>query len=64
VSEYPCAEGDPYYPIPRPENAVVYRKYQALADELRRQQTIFDGLFRNQKQWIDATDAVRRTGSS
>jgi UDP-galactopyranose mutase len=32
VSEYSCAEGDPYYPIPRPENAVLYRKYQALAE--------------------------------
>jgi UDP-galactopyranose mutase len=32
VYEYSCAEGDPYYPIPRPENAVLYRKYQALAE--------------------------------
>ena len=32
VYEYPCAEGDPYYPIPRPENAVLYSKYQALAE--------------------------------
>jgi len=32
VYEYPCAEGDPYYPIPRPENAELYRKYKALAD--------------------------------
>lgn len=32
VYEYPKAEGDPYYPIPRPENAEVYRKYEALAD--------------------------------
>jgi UDP-galactopyranose mutase len=32
VSEYPCAEGDPYYPIPRPENTALYRKYQALAE--------------------------------
>ena len=31
-TEYPAAEGDPYYPIPRPENAELYRKYQALAD--------------------------------
>ena len=31
-TEYPTAEGDPYYPIPRPENAELYRKYQALAD--------------------------------
>ncbi|MCP9494049.1 MAG: UDP-galactopyranose mutase [Pyrinomonadaceae bacterium MAG19_C2-C3] len=32
VYEYPRAEGDPYYPIPRPENAEVYKKYKALAD--------------------------------
>jgi UDP-galactopyranose mutase len=32
VYEYPKAEGDPYYPIPRPENAEVYRRYKALAD--------------------------------
>lgn len=31
VTEYPRAEGDPYYPIPRPENAELYRKYEALA---------------------------------
>ncbi|PAU56490.1 UDP-galactopyranose mutase [Pseudomonas indica] len=30
--EYPSAEGDPYYPIPRPENAELYKRYQALAD--------------------------------
>jgi UDP-galactopyranose mutase len=33
VYEYPRAEGDPYYPIPRPENAVLYKKYKALAEE-------------------------------
>src|SRR5687767_8384912 len=32
VYEYPRAEGDPYYPIPRPENAEIYAKYKALAD--------------------------------
>jgi UDP-galactopyranose mutase len=32
VYEFPKAEGDPYYPIPRPENADLYKKYQALAD--------------------------------
>ena len=32
VYEFPQAEGDPYYPIPRPENAVLYRKYQELAN--------------------------------
>ncbi|MEQ7918376.1 UDP-galactopyranose mutase [Xanthomonas sp. WHRI 1810A] len=30
--EFPCAEGDPYYPIPRPENAELYKRYSALAD--------------------------------
>jgi UDP-galactopyranose mutase len=32
VYEYPRADGDPYYPIPRPENTVLYGKYQALAE--------------------------------
>jgi UDP-galactopyranose mutase len=31
VYEYPQAEGDPYYPIPRAENAELYRRYQELA---------------------------------
>lgn len=30
VSEYPQSEGDPYYPIPRPENEVLFKKYQEL----------------------------------
>jgi len=29
--EYPCADGDPYYPIPRPENRALYERYRALA---------------------------------
>jgi UDP-galactopyranose mutase len=32
VYEYPQAEGDPYYPIPRPENAELYKQYKELAD--------------------------------
>lgn len=32
VYEFPRAEGDPYYPIPRKENTEVYTKYKALAD--------------------------------
>lgn len=32
VYEYPLAEGDPYYPIPRRENADIYRQYQELAE--------------------------------
>ncbi len=33
VYEYPRAEGDPYYPIPRRENADIYKQYQQLADQ-------------------------------
>ena len=32
VYEYPRAEGDPYYPVPQPENALLYKRYQMLAD--------------------------------
>jgi UDP-galactopyranose mutase len=34
VYEFPRAEGDPYYPVPRPENAEVYKKYQQLAESI------------------------------
>jgi UDP-galactopyranose mutase len=32
VREYPRAEGDPYYPVPRPENEALFKRYRALAD--------------------------------
>ncbi|SDW64864.1 UDP-galactopyranose mutase [Pseudomonas syringae] len=31
--EFPSAEGDPYYPIPRQENTELYKRYKALADQ-------------------------------
>ena len=34
VYEYPCAEGDPYYPVPRPENAALYKRYEEDADAM------------------------------
>lgn len=34
VFEFPTAEGDPYYPIPRPENAALYKRYQDRATQL------------------------------
>jgi UDP-galactopyranose mutase len=33
VYEYPQADGDPYYPVPKPENAALYREYQTLAEQ-------------------------------
>jgi UDP-galactopyranose mutase len=32
VYEIPRADGDPYYPVPRPENNQLYQRYKALAD--------------------------------
>jgi len=31
VYEYPIDDGEPYYPVPRPENAALYERYRALA---------------------------------
>ena len=33
VYEYPCDGGDPYYPVPRPDNAATYKRYEALATQ-------------------------------
>jgi UDP-galactopyranose mutase len=41
VYEYPTDEGDPYYPIPRPENKVLYEKYQSLTEGMTN--TFFTG---------------------
>lgn len=31
MREYPQAEGEPYYPVPREENEALFRRYEALA---------------------------------
>lgn len=33
VREYPQAQGDPYYPIPREENEALFKRYQLLAKQ-------------------------------
>jgi UDP-galactopyranose mutase len=30
VSDYPVSDGDPYYPIPGPENEALFKRYAAL----------------------------------
>lgn len=35
VREYPQAEGDPYYPVPRVENDALFKRYEALAADDR-----------------------------
>ena len=32
VYEYPSGEGEPYYPVPRPENQQIFEMYRELAD--------------------------------
>jgi len=32
VREYPESDGDPYYPIPRPDNEALFKRYLALAE--------------------------------
>jgi UDP-galactopyranose mutase len=32
VREYPQAEGDPYYPVPRPENEALFKKYAEMGE--------------------------------
>ncbi len=34
VREFPSAEGDPYYPVPRPETKALYARYRSLAESL------------------------------
>jgi len=30
VREFPCDEGDPYYPVPRPEHEALFKRYESL----------------------------------
>jgi UDP-galactopyranose mutase len=41
VREYPCEDGDPYYPVPNAQNTELYRRYAELAKGERN--TIFVG---------------------
>lgn len=36
VYEYPAKEGDPYYPVPTPENGALYKRYAELAAATKR----------------------------
>ncbi|HEY7153539.1 MAG TPA: UDP-galactopyranose mutase [Gemmataceae bacterium] len=39
--ERPSGRGEPYYPIPRPENLALYRRYQQLAEAETRQRRVW-----------------------
>lgn len=41
VYEYPCAEGEPYYPIPALGNRLLYEKYRLLAEKETRERKVY-----------------------
>jgi UDP-galactopyranose mutase len=41
VYEFPTEDGDPYYPVPKPENKEIYKKYEELAASMNN--TFFTG---------------------
>ena len=43
VYEYPTDEGNPYYPIPRPENEALFKRYEALAEAEAARGVVFVG---------------------
>ena len=49
VHEYPCSEGEPYYPIPCSENEQLYKRYQQLAK--REKSTTFVGRLGNYRYY-------------
>jgi UDP-galactopyranose mutase len=67
VYEYPSADGDPYYPVPQPENAELYKEYKRLADA--ETATLFVGRLATYKYYnmdqvvAQALAAFRRLGN-
>lgn len=49
VREYPVADGDPYYPVPRPENESLYKRYEQLA--AKEDNTTFVGRLANYRYY-------------
>lgn len=48
IDEFPASEGEPYYPVPTPESAEVYRRYARLAAQRRERVTFVGRLARYQ----------------
>ena len=64
VREYPQDEGDPYYPVPRPDNEALFKRYRELADQ--EEGVTFVGRlaeyrYYNMDQVVGAALAVSRT---
>jgi UDP-galactopyranose mutase len=64
VYEYPCADGPPYYPIPRPENEALFKRYQSMADALA-PRVLFVGRLAQYRYYnMDQVVAAAMTGAS
>jgi UDP-galactopyranose mutase len=49
VKEYPCKDGEPYYPVPTEKNKNLYEKYRELAFEEEKKGVYFVGRLANYK---------------
>merc|ERR1712113_807886 len=68
--EYSSAEGEPYYPVPNPENTALYEKYRALAEQ--EEHVCFVGRLASYKYFnmdqailnaLEIFDSLKETGS-
>jgi UDP-galactopyranose mutase len=59
--EYPRSEGDPYYPIPREQNRVLFKRYRELADEITDEVTFVGRLANYQYLNMDQVTAQALT---
>jgi UDP-galactopyranose mutase len=67
--EYSSAEGDPFYPVPNPENTALYEKYRALAE--KEEKVCFVGRLASYKYFnmdqailnaLEVFDSLKETG--
>jgi UDP-galactopyranose mutase len=49
IKEYPTWEGEPYYPVPNPQNREIYQRYQREAQKLEAAGVYFVGRLANYK---------------
>merc|ERR1712113_1287643 len=69
--EYSMADGEPYYPVPNPENQALYEKYRALAEKEESSKVVFVGRLASYKYFnmdqailnaLEIYDNLKETG--
>jgi len=56
--EYPCAGGEPYYPVPGPESGELAAVYRSLARRAAREERVFLAGRLGRYEYLDIDDAV------